>query len=199
MDNYEFITRPKKIMWSKEISTRFENILQSAEYKSKFESFISIDIENSQSGIDIASNDLTNLLVTGAMQANTMLGINMSKKINKTAGCRRKCSKKRTSLPKWHDLSCYEAHRKVCTTAWLLKKDQNNKQLRAKLKTFTNEYNRLVKFKQKQFVDGMFHELDSMEKTNPRGYMQLIKSFREGSFDKNIPDDTSGVSPNEWH
>ena len=122
----------------------------------------------------------------------------MSKKVNKTAGSRRKC-KTHVSLPKWHDLSCCEAHRKVCTTAWLLKNDQNNNYLRAKLRTVTKQYNKLVKSKQKQFVDNMFTELDSMEKTNPRGYMQLIRSLRDGNFDKKTPDDTSGVSPLDWH
>ena len=29
--------------------------------------------------------------------------------------------------------------------------------------------------------------------------MQLIKSLREGNFDKNTPDDTSGVIPTDWH
>ena len=64
---------------------------------------------------------------------------------------------------------------------------------------FTKDYNKLVKSKQKQFVDNMFMELDSMENDNPRGYMQLINSMREGNFDRSTPDDTSGVSPSNWH
>ena len=85
----------------------------------------------------------------------------MRKKVNITAGSRRNF-KKRVSLPKWHDLSCCEAHRKVCTTAWLLKNDQNNNYLIGKLRPVTKQYNKLVKSKQKQFVDNMFTELDSM-------------------------------------
>ena len=92
----------------------------------------------------------------------TNVKLNAHKKVNKIGGSRRKCNNKRVSLPKWHDLSCCEAHRKVCTTAWLLKNDQNNTYLRAKLRTFTNEYNKLVKSKQKQFVNSMLSELDSM-------------------------------------
>ena len=45
----------------------------------------------------------------------------------------------------------------------------------------------------------MFTELDAMQHNNPRGYMQLIKSMREGNFDKQTPDDTAGVSPTDWH
>ena len=29
--------------------------------------------------------------------------------------------------------------------------------------------------------------------------MELIKSMRDGSFDRAISDDTSGVSPSTWH
>ena len=45
----------------------------------------------------------------------------------------------------------------------------------------------------------MFVELDSMENNNPRGYMELIRSMRNGGFDKASPDDTSGISPATWH
>ena len=42
-------------------------------------------------------------------------------------------------------------------------------------------------------------ELDSMEKCNPRGYMELVKSMRDGGFDKAVPDDTSSIPPSSWH
>ena len=63
----------------------------------------------------------------------------------------------------------------------------------------TFEYNKLVKLKNKQFVENMFAELDSMQNNDPRGYMDLVKSMRDGSFDRAISDDTSGVSPSTWH
>ena len=197
-DNYVFVDKPEKIKWNEDSSFRFENVLQTPEFAFQFESFLSTEIINNQSGIDRATIVLSNLLVAGAVQADSSVKLDMKKKVGKTAGSRRKSNTNRVSLPKWHDLSCYEAHRKVCTTAWLLKNDQTNSYLRSKLKTATKDYNKLVKLKQKQFVDNMFSQLDSMESNNPRGYMQLIKSLREGNFDKNTPDDTSGVSPSDW-
>ena len=197
-ENYEFVDKPIKIAWSKDISYKFENILQSPEYSSKFDKFLSKEIGNSQSAVDIATTEISNLLVAGAVQADTTLKLDMDKRVNKTAGSRRKCNKKRSSHPKWHDLSCCEAHRKVNTTARLLKNDPKNSYLRGKLRTETKDYNKLVKSKNKEFVDNMFNELDSMQNNNPRGYMQLVKSMRAGNFDKNTPDDTSGVSPLDW-
>ena len=67
------------------------------------------------------------------------------------------------------------------------------------MRSITKEYNKVVKYKQKQFVENMFLELDSMQHDNPRGYMQLINSMREGNFDRTTPDDTSGVSPSAWY
>ena len=41
----------------------------------------------------------------------------------------------------------------------------------------------------------MFTELDTMQHNNPHGYIQLIKSMRDGNFDKPAPDD----SPTQWY
>ena len=44
----------------------------------------------------------------------------------------------------------------------------------------------------------MFDELDFFKNNNPRGYMKIIKALKSGSFDKNISDDSSFVSPSNW-
>ena len=38
-----------------------------------------------------------------------------------------------------------------------------------------------------------------MQDNNPRGYMNLVKSLRSGSFDKKVSDDSSFVPPDKWH
>ena len=112
--------------------------------------------------------------------------------------CSKGRSKKRRSHPKWHDISCADAHRSVVLTSKLLKSNPKNSYLRGKLFTETKLYNKLVKNKQKQFVDKMFSELDSIHKNDPRGYMDLIKSMRDGNFDREVSDDTSSVPPQNW-
>ena len=44
----------------------------------------------------------------------------------------------------------------------------------------------------------MFTELDQLHNSNPRGYMNVVKSLRDGSFDKKMSDDSSFVSPGRW-
>ena len=44
----------------------------------------------------------------------------------------------------------------------------------------------------------MFSELDSIKENNPKGYMDLIKTLRDGNFDKDVESDTNHISPQEW-
>ena len=84
-------------------------------------------------------------------------------------------------------------------SARLLKINPKDHSLGFTLRKNIKDYNKLVKFRNKQFVDNMFQELDSMEHNNPRGYMELIRAMRDGSFDKSTSDDTSAVNPTKWH
>ena len=83
-------------------------------------------------------------------------------------------------------------------TSKLLKSDPKNAYLRGKLFTETKLYKKLAKYKQKQFVDNLFNELDSIKENNPKGYMDLIKTLRDSSFDKGVESDTSHISPQKW-
>ena len=125
----------------------------------------------------------------------------MSPKLLKSIGSKKNktAKKQRIRYPKWHDLSCEEAQRKVFASAKLLKNTSKDQSLRAKLRHDLKDYNKWVKLRNKQFVENMFLELDSMENNNPRGYMDLVKAMRDGTFDKQTTDDTSGVSPSNWH
>ena len=198
-DCYDFVENPGKIHWSRDTSYRFENILQSQEFKSQFETFVSCEINNCQSAIDDASIELTKMLVDGAILAESSNYPNNKRKVDIKAGSRRTNNQRKVAHPKWHDLSCADAHRKVCSIARLVKLDPRNSYLGSQLRSATKVYNRLIKSKHKLFVDNMFEELDSMQQNNPRGYMQLIKSLRYGNFDKQTPNDTSGVSPADWY
>ena len=51
----------------------------------------------------------------------------------------------------------------------------------------------MVKTKHKEHLDQMFTQLDNMQNTNLRGYMQLVKSLHEGSFDNAVSSDSDYV------
>ena len=70
--------------------------------------------------------------------------------------------------------------------------------MRGKLLSESKEFKRLRKQKQKQYVEHLYGELDQLHESNPKGYMDLVKSLRNGSFDKSVSDSTSHVSPEKW-
>ena len=46
-----------------------------------------------------------------------------------------------------------------------------------------------MKSSQKKFTDGLYADLESMDRADPKGYMDLVKSLKEGNFDKKMPSD----------
>ena len=78
-------------------------------------------------------------------------------------------------------------------SAYLLKKDPKNSYIRGKIITETKTYKKLVKSKHKQYLDQTFTHLDSIQHSDPHGYMQLVKSLRQGSFGKTVPADSDHV------
>ena len=107
-------------------------------------------------------------------------------------------SKRKKVHPKWHDASCADVHKSILLTSKLLKNDPKNAFLWGKLFTDKKHYKKLTKNKQKEFVDKLFTELDSIKDNNPKGYMDLVKTLRDGSFDKGVDSDTSHISPHIW-
>ena len=179
--DYDFITKLPKLPWNNDISYRFENTLQTPEFSGRFYSYVNQNFGNDQLGIDEATNELSQLLIEGALRSNQSMELNnLSVPTLKT--CSKGKKKKRKHHPKWHDLSCADAHRSVMLTSKLLKANPKNAYLKGKLVTETKTYNKLVKSKQKQFVDSMFTQLETISKNDPKGYMDLVKSLRDGNL-----------------
>ena len=66
-------------------------------------------------------------------------------------------------------MSCADAHRSVMLRSKKLKANPKNAYLKGKLVTETKTYNKLIKSKQKNFVDSMFNQLDAINKNDPKG------------------------------
>ena len=109
----------------------------------------------------------------------------------------RKKTRKKTQ-PKWHDSTCESLKKNIRHTSYLLKVYPNNSYLRGCLQSELKKYRKLVKSKHKDYINNLFKDLDELHSSNPRGYMNLVKSLRDGSFDKNISNDSSFVSPEKW-
>ena len=56
----------------------------------------------------------------------------------------------------------------------------------------------MIKSRQKEYIDNLFQDLDQLHASNPKGYMDLVKSLRDGTFDRKKDDDTRCIGPNVW-
>ena len=101
-------------------------------------------------------------------------------------------------MPKWHDATCESILKEINLSSNLLKKDPKNQYIKSQLLLATKQYKKMLKSKQKEYLEGLFNELDSLKNNNPRGYMNIVKSLKSGSFDKKVSDDSSFVPPDDW-
>ena len=100
--------------------------------------------------------------------------------------------------PKWFHSSLEVIQSQLRVTSRLLSLHPNNPYLKGKLFTESKDYKRLRQQKKRQYVESMFVELEAMHKSNPKGYMDLVQSLRDGTFDKRVAETTSHASPDNW-
>ena len=154
--------------------------------------FIQMGIKPIQNIVNAAANFISEMITETATAADMSLKRGAVKRGHKSA----KPAKKQ---PKWHDQSCRDVFLCIKRTSYCLSKDPNNAWLRGKLSTETKAYKKLLKSKQKEFLNSAFNELDTVYSNDPKAYMDIVKALREGRHDKVRPGDTDSVAPEEWH
>ena len=195
-NSYIFEDKPRKVLWSPATADSFERMLQNAPSKAFLGQFNSLAVTNQES-LDVAVDSMSSFLVGTAEAA---AGPSAPGRRPAMAGRPRARPARRPtcSRPKWHDSSCEAARRDMRLTSRLLKQYPRNSYLKGKLILECKEYKKLRKNKQKEYVESLFVQLDQIHGSNPKGYMDLVKSLRNGTFDKQVADTTSDVSPQKW-
>ena len=200
LHNYQFVDKPRKVAWNPLISSQFENLIQSSSAKTYLSKFEWQSVSD-QVTVDGAVRSLSDFLVNAAVQAAGPVLVRARPSVRRRSYARnwkfrKKCLQ--ASRPKWHDDHCESVRRQMRLSSRLLKQQPGNQYLKGKLMSESKEYKKLRKQKQKQFVDHIFTELDQLHTSNPKAYMDLVKSMRDDTFDKSMPDPTSHVSPEKW-
>ena len=191
--NYNFVPKPDKISWDKTKRDKFCEILNSNAAKIKIETFFKNEILLEPTSIEKAVSFITDVLI----DTSTLAGMMLKKGLKpRKPGFNNRFVK--VKPPKWHDKTCHEMYQSVQKTSLLLSKDPRNAWLRGTLRAETKQYNKILKFKQKEFIDTAFSDLDKMHSTDPKAYMDLVKALRNGSHDASKPSDTDSVDPEEW-
>ena len=188
--------QPDRIQWARGVYDVFVNIMQSNEVRKVLSNFVAVGVLPDQSSIDSATSLLTRVMVTAAKQAGML--------VKKGAVPRRQAhqelgfQKPQVKHPMWYNMSCRQAYSAVKATAALLRSDPRNAWLRGKLCSESKVYKRVVKASQKTYVDGIYKDLELINRSDPKGYMDLVKTLKEGTFDKKMPSDTEGIAPDAW-
>jgi len=196
-DSYEYVEKPKKLSWCPEIANNFERLLQNSPSKAFLAQFDRIEV-STQESLDQEVDSLSTFLVGTAEAAAGPLPTGRRPAMAGRPRARQARLTQRCSRPKWHDSTCEEARRSMRLTSRLLKHQPANPYLKGKLMLECKEYTKLRKRKQKQYVESMFSQLEQIHGSNPKGYMDLVRSLRDGTFDKKVSDTTSHVSPLKW-
>ena len=189
---YVYMAKPVNIRWAAACKDAFCNAVKSPACRQAVSGFLQTGILPDQSSIDEATAFLTNLMKHSAKVA----GMDIRKGALPRHQARP--DQVRKGRPKWHDVSCQSAYRKVKLSAELLAKYPNSQYLKSKLITESKEYKKIVKSKQKLYLSGIFDQLEDTYARNPKKYMDLVRSLKSGSFDKKIPSDTGAIGPQEW-
>ena len=185
---YKYFQKPKKILWNGDISQLFENKIQDTQSKVFLHKFNNHCVA-SQKSLDSAVNSLSNFLVIAAQSAaGPVLGQNIPSVPRKSQSRNWKFSKRspQSNKPKWFDCTCESLQRQVRITSCILRQQSGNPFIRGKLMQESKKLKSLQKLK-------------GLHNSNPKAYMDLVRSLRDGSFDKKVSDSTSHVSPEKWH
>ena len=200
-DDYEYLKKPEKIKWNKTIERNFIETLESDESKNIINNMFGTGIPSVQGCIDSATDILANFLVNAAERENfgkNRIEFSCPLK-SQSRNWKFKKKKKMVQYPKWHDETCHNMRKKISLSSYLLKKDPKNNYIRGKIIAETKAYKKLVKSKHREYLEQMFSQLDSIQHSDPHGYMQLVKTLRQGSFSKTVPADSDHVHPDTWY
>ena len=191
---YEYLPKPGKLQWDKTLAEKFLINIQSPDCKEAVRGFMATGILPDQNSVENATSFITIILVESAVKADMKIKKGVLPRRQAQANFRYEKPKK----PKWHDQSCFDSLRDLKRTSVLLNKDPKNGWLRGKLVSESKQYKRLVKYKQKQYTDNMFNELEKMQSKDPRAYMELVKALLDGKHDRQKPSDIQNIEPDTW-
>ena len=155
---------PDKYIWDDKSITKFQNILSSNSISSKIKSFKDVDYNVCENSVNIATNDINDILYEAA---------NLSLK-KKTI---RKPVKGRVQN-KWYDRSLQELRVSIDYYSKLISFDPFNRQLRQKCFQIYSKYNRERKKKKRTYFQSVMNKLDSLEESNPKMFWKLLNSLK---------------------
>ena len=111
----------------------------------------------------MSTSFLTDFLIDAAVQASNNSVAITYRGLNRYSNWKfRKKPNRKATKPEWHDATCESLKRDIGRYASLLKDYPNNAYLRGQIQSCSKKYKKLLKSKQKEYVNKLFEDLDNL-------------------------------------
>ena len=169
-------------IWTNESSFKLQQALTMNESKEKLTKFNERTIDNSQESIDEAAKELSDLILSAAK-------VSLKRNINTNNSRRKKYNKK------WFDNDLKKLYWNLMNYSKTFTKFPKDIAVRNHFYKLRREYNKLRKYKQRQYRQSILNQLESLHENNPKQYWNLINDLKQNN-DKNQV--SSAVDPSTW-
>ena len=173
---------PGKYIWSETSTQIFQDTLCQPDIKNSISNFLDTKFELSENNIEKAANECLDIIDSAASKCLTF----------------RKNNKKRKSKPKhkkWYDNDLVQKRKSLISKGELLSKFPWDPIVKGSYYKCYREYNKLRKYKQRNFKQKILQNLDSLRENNPKSYWNLIKELKED----NSEGPEHSIESNVWY
>lgn len=172
---------PSQFAWENDSADAFQSALLSPKITTLVQSFLTCDFQNNETGIEEAVNSLENIMKTAASHS-------LKRKVVK-----RRYRKINITTKKWFDKECRLKRHEVRKLANSKHRDPTNINIRESYHQTLNEYQTLIKKKQRIYKAEKRKELEEAD-TNSSSFWDTLKSMPDTFQEKQIPP----VSQDSW-
>ena len=168
---------PHKFHFDKISEEKFHNYMMSDIGSQKIEYYVQSTFHEDAGGINVASTNLTNILIDAAK-----------------AVCKPKCIKKNKRKHKWYNFTCVTALRSTRKLARMLCKDPFNANLRMMYVKSKKLYKNTVKLQKHKYFSNMVSKLNNLCENDPQVYWDTVNNI----LDKKKKFSNTTISPDDW-
>ena len=161
---------PGKYVWSENSKHKLHETLCQQDIKHSINKFIDTKFDLSEDSVEKAANECFNIIDSAASKCLTF-------RKSRKKGLRKLKHKK------WFDYDLIKKRKSLISKGELLSRFPWDPIVKGSYYECYREYNKLSKYKQRQFKQKILDSLDNLRDENPKSYWNLIKELKEDNSD----------------
>ena len=173
---------PPNFIWSDDSSEKFQDAMCSSDIKTKLTKYISKTSGDTQDVVDDSAAELTDIILSAA---------NVSLKLKKIPNKTRSKPKNE----KWFDKDLHKSRSNLIDYGKIYSKFPKEPAVKNHYYKLKREYNKLRKFKYREYRKSILDKIESLHDENPKLYWNLVNDLRKT---KDGEQKSSAVEPSTW-